>query len=808
MERFICVHGHFYQPPRENAWLEQIEIQDSAYPYHDWNERVEAECYRPNAEARILDGEGYITRIVNNYARMSFNVGPTLLSWMERKAPETYGAILRADEESRRRFSGHGSAMSQVYNHVIMPLASRRDKVTQVRWGIEDFRRRFKREPEGMWLPETAVDIETLEVLAEHGIKFTLLAPRQAARLRAAGSTEWRDVSGERIDPTTAYRQLLPSGRTISVFFYDGPIARAIAFEGILSSGDALANRLTGAFNDSRTWPQLVHVAVDGETFGHHHRFGEMALAYAIDYIENNGLAKTTNYGEYLEKHPPVNDVDIAERTSWSCTHGIERWRGDCGCNTGQNRDWNQAWRLPLRESLDWLRDAVAPAYEEQARALVSDPWEARNQYIRVILDRSPESRTAFLDRVAGRPLSDTERVRLLKLLELQRHAMLMFTSCGWFFDELSRIETVQVLQYAGRVAQLARELFGNGTEKEFLEHLAEAHSNLAEQGDGRSIYERFVQPAMADLPAVAAHFAVSSVFEHYGREFEMFCYPVKVEDFRSFDMGRSRLANGKIRLSSDVTTESDLFTFGVVYFGEHNLDAGVRRFQSDDVYEQTAQELKRLFESADFPEVIRSLDRHFGNSTYSLKSLFRDEQRKVMDRILEGTLADIEQVFRQHYEHHNPPMRFLTEMGNPLPKAFKDAAEFIINTDLRRVLTDEQLDLKRVDGLLSGAAGGGAELDAEGHAYLLRLSLRRMMESLSRSPDDESALERLAAAVELAQRLPFPIDLGEVQHLYYHLIPSAREEHRKQAEAGDAVAARWLAAFDKLGDRLRVRTT
>jgi len=311
----------------------------------------------------------------------------------------------------------------------------------------------------------------------------------------------------------------------------------------------------------------------------------------------------------------------------------------------------------------------------------------------------------------------------------------------------------------------------------------------------------------MADLPAVAAHFAVSSVFEHYGREFEMFCYPVEVQDIRSSETGRSRLVVGRIRLSSDITTESDLFAFGVVYFGEHNLHAAVGRFQSDSSYEETAQELRRLFEAPDFQEITRRLHRHFGESTYSLKSLFKDEQRKIMGYILEGTLADIEQVFRQLYEHHNPPMRFLTEIGNPLPKAFKDAAEFIINTDLRRVLADDPPDLKRVEGLFSSAASWNAELDTEGHAYLLRLSLRRMMESLSKSPDDESALAGLTAAVALVQRLPFPIDLGEVQHLFYRLIPSAREEHRTRTEAGDAVAARWLAAFDKLGDQLRVRT-
>ncbi|MCK9356178.1 MAG: DUF3536 domain-containing protein [Dehalococcoidia bacterium] len=807
MERFVCIHGHFYQPPRENAWLEQVEIQDSAYPYHDWNERIDAECYRPNAEARILDIEGYITRIVNNYASISFDVGPTLLSWMERSAPRTYQAILAADGESRERFSGHGSAIAQPYNHMIMPLATRRDKSTQVRWGIADFRRRFNREPEGMWLPETAVDIDTLEVLAEHGLKFTILAPRQAARTRGAGSTFWTDATGEKVDPTTAYMQELPSGRSIVIFFYNGPIARAVAFERLLENGETFARRLVDGFSDARRRPQLVNVAVDGETFGHHHRFGEMALAYALHYIQQNDLARVTNYGEYLEKHPPVEEVQLLERSSWSCPHGVERWRSDCGCDTGQNPDWSQAWRAPLRESLDWLRDTVAPSFEERAGLLVNEPWLARDEYINVIFDRSPESLATFIARQARRELNADERVTLLKLMELQRHAMLMYTSCGWFFDEVSRIETVQVMQYAGRVVQLARELFGSDIEPRFLESLGQAVSNLAEHGTGRRIYERFVQPAMADLTTVAAHFAVSSLFEDYGKEAEVFCYNVAVEDLRRRQKGRARLAVGKIALRSTITAESGSFAFGALYFGEHTVNAGVASFQDDDAYGHAAADLTERFEAADFAGIIRSLDRSFGTSAYSLKSLFRDEQRRTMGHILEGTLADIEKVFRQLYEHHYPPMRFLTEMGNPLPKPFKDAAEFIINTDLRRVLTAREPNLARVEALVSSAATWGAELDTEGHGHLLRLLIGRMMESFASNPDEGEALARLTAAVAMSQRLSLPIDLGEVQYLYYRLIPTSREEHRARAQAGDASAAAWLTAFDALGDRLRVRT-
>jgi alpha-amylase/alpha-mannosidase (GH57 family) len=442
-DRYVCIHGHFYQPPRENPWLEEIELQDSAYPYHDWNERIAAECYAPNTASRLLDGEGRITGIVNNYSKISFNFGPTLLAWMERHDPSTYIAILEADKLSRKRFSGHGSALAQAYNHIIMPLANSRDKRTQIIWGIEDFQKRFGREPEGMWLPETAVDTETLEILAEQRIKFTILAPSQARCFRKIGENqEWQGVEGSKIDPTTSYLCRLASGRTLYLFFYDGPISQEVAFGGLLKNGEAFVQKLMGAFSEGRDQPQIVHIATDGETYGHHHRFGDMALAFCLHFIESSDLLTLTNYGEFLEKYPPIHEVQIFENSSWSCAHGVERWRNDCGCNSGMHSGWHQKWRGPLRGALDALRDQLIPAYTREASLYFKDPWQARDHYIEVILDRGEESIEAFLKKHTARELSKEEKSRVLKLLELQRHAMLMYTSCGWFFDEISGPET------------------------------------------------------------------------------------------------------------------------------------------------------------------------------------------------------------------------------------------------------------------------------------------------------------------------------------------------------------------------------
>jgi alpha-amylase/alpha-mannosidase (GH57 family) len=814
MERYICIHGHFYQPPRENPWLEAIELQDSAYPYHDWNERITAECYAANGAARILDGGDHIVQIINNYARMSFNFGPTLLAWMASQAPEVYRAIVEADRESQRLFSGHGSAMAQAYNHMILPLANRRDKHTQIYWGIRDFQHRFGRPPAGMWLPETAVDLETLDIMAELGVRFTVLSPHQASRVRPLGGRHWRDVSGGRIDPTMPYLQRLPAGRRMVLFFYDGPISRAVAFEGLLSNGEQFAQRLLSGFSEARPWPyQLVHIATDGETYGHHHRHGDMALAYALRYIEANTLARLTNYAEFLDKHRPTHLVEIFENTSWSCAHGVERWRSHCGCHSGRHPQWQQAWRAPLRETLDWLRDTLAPPFEEHARRWLRDPWAARDDYIEVILDRSPATIERFLAKHALAPLDEAAQVAVLKLMELQRHAMLMYTSCGWFFDELSGIETVQVLQYAGRALQLGQELFGDTFEAGFLERLERAKSNLPEHGDGRQIYEKFVKPAMVDWEKIAAHYAVSSVFETYPQRADLFCYRAERQDDQRFEAGRAKLVIGKVKLTSGITQESALLSFGILHFGDHNVNGGVQRFQGEAAYGAMAAEMSAAFARADLPEVIRLLDKHFGESTYSLKSLFRDEQRKVIDRLLETPLAEAEATYRQIYERHLPLMSFLTDLSMPLtdlrvplPKAFQMAAALILNIDLRRAFEAEIPNLDRVRALLEAVRRWGVELDAAGLGYTLQRTLERLMDQLAARPHDLALLTALEGAASLIRSLPFEVKLWRIQNGFYDLLQRIYPDVLDSADQGEPEAQTWLAHFVALGERLLIK--
>ena len=806
MEKYICIHGHFYQPPRENPWLESIELQDSAAPYHDWNERITAECYAPNSKARILNGEGKIEEITSNYSKISFNFGPTLLGWMKDKTPDVHDAIVAADKASQERFSGHGSAIAQVYNHMILPLANARDKQTQVLWGIRDFEHRFGRAPEGMWLSETAADTETLDVLAQNGIKFTILSPFQASRVREIGKRNWRDVNGGHIDPTRPYLMKLRSGRSIAIFFYDGPVSQAIAFERLLTSGERYAQRLTDAFDENRHWDQLVNIATDGESYGHHHKQGEMALAYALHHIESSNLARLTIYGEYLEKHPPNHEVQIHEGSAWSCSHGVGRWMTDCGCNSGGRAGWNQGWRAPLRQSLDWLRDEIAPLFERKAGEYLREPWQARDDYISVVLNRSPEIRSGFFAKHASRELDDAEKIAALKLMELQRHAMLMYTSCGWFFDEISGIESVQVVQYAARTLQLAREVLDKDLEPEFLERFDAARSNIPSNEGGRRIYDKYVKPAMVDWPKAAAHYAISSIFRQYEPRTRIFSFTVEDESRNLFSSGKTRLAIGRTKLISEITGESDVLSYAFLYMGEHNLTGGVRRFESAEAYDGMATEIKAAYDTADLPETIRVIDRHFGQSSYSLTSLFKDEQRRILDEILISTREDLENRFRLITERYEPLTKFLQSLGAPPPQGLDTVFDFVLQSDIRREIQAEQTDLERLRLLLeSGSTHNGRVLDSE-ISFTVKNKLERLMQELAKRPHEIERIQNLQKFVEAVLPVPLGLNLWRVQDLYWEMLQKVAPQFQQQAQEEDS-AREWLTQFAALGDRLGFAT-
>ncbi|HPJ36174.1 MAG TPA: DUF3536 domain-containing protein [Spirochaetota bacterium] len=805
MNRYICIHGHFYQPPRENPWLEAVEIQDSAYPYHDWNKRISVECYAPNASSRILDSDNRIIDIINNYSRISFNFGPTLLSWMESNDPETYNLILQSDRESMSRFSGHGSAMAQCYNHLIMPLADRDDKRIQVAWGIRDFEYRFGRRPEGMWLPETAVDLETLDIMAEKGILFTILSPHQARRVRRAGSRNWHEVKAGRLDTGMPYNCVLPSGRKMALFFYNSGISHDIAFGRLLDDGVRFAERLLSGFTGSGE-PRLVHIATDGESYGHHHRYGEMALSYALYHIEKNSLAKITVYGEFLEMHPPTHEVEIWENSSWSCPHGVERWRAHCGCNTGVGEGWTQDWRAPLRGVMDWLRDNISALYCEGISGFTGDSLLAREHYIEVILSRNSGIEGVEPGGLNGGPLSDEERVKIMKLLEMERNAMLMYTSCGWFFDEISGLESVQVMLYAARAMQLAAEVSGLNLEETFIKLLENAPSNYYAYENGADVYEKLVKPVMIDHARFGAHYAVSSLFRDYLDDDRVYCYSVKRNRSERLDTGKLKLAVGMIHVKSGVTFEEIDLSYAVLHMGDHNIFGGVRKFMGDECFRKMWEDISEDFRENDIPGTFRGIEKHFSKINYSLWHLFRDEQRRVIYRVMNSAVTELEHNLRQLNETNLPVIQVMKKMGVPLPGVFSSITEFILNDDLKKMLTMPEPDIDGIKRTIEQLREGGAEPDILNISYTFNKKLNACMEEYSSSPEESEVLEKIVAVMEVLKPLSLKFERWRVQNFYFITGKNLYPEMKKKAMEGDADAVKWISLFEKLGTLLKVR--
>ncbi len=802
-KKYICVHGHFYQPPRENAWLEVIEPQESAAPFHDWNERINFECYATNAVARILDNDQKIVRILNNYSRMSFNFGATLLSWMEKEDPETYKLIQDADKESQKRHRGHGSAVAQAHSHLILPLANQNDKITQVYWGLRDFEHRFGRKPEGMWLSETAANTESLEVLADYGIKYTILAPRQAKAFRHLSSHNWTNVVNENIDTRRPYLCRLPSGKSIALFFYNGNVSQAVAFEGLLNSGKAFANRIIGAFDHHSNEPQLVHLATDGESYGHHHRLGEMALADCLNHIDERTDVQLTNYGEYLEMFPPQYEAQIHENSSWSCVHGIERWRSNCGCNAGGGYGrWHQEWRGPLRYALNWLRDQLIPIYEDLASQYVADPWKVRNEYIDVLLDRSEENIAAFIAKHARKELKNRDKVHLFRLLEMQRNAILMYSSCGWFFDEISGLETGQILQYACRAVHYAQQVADVDLEEEFSFRLSQAPSNLPEYVNGSGVYEKNVKPAHVDLMRVGMHYAASSLFEEYPERVEFFNYVATSEFFERIESGNQILAVGRTVVQSKITHSEKHFSFAVLYLGQLNIIGNISLNLDQEAFDEMYDKVKTAFQHVDLASVIGAFQQHFGPEKFTIWQLFKEEKQKIINAITEKRLETVEVSFRKIYKENHQLMSGLLMSGVAVPDAYKSAVQYVLNIDLQKYFQRDVLKVNELKSILDKFKIWGVNITDE---KTFKLAAIERIYSEIKLADSVgiplSKLQRLTEILSVLNDVKIKIDVWKSQTLYFNLL--------KQYESGNRtyLSPEWEKEFLLLGHLLDVRT-
>lgn len=784
---YVTIHGHFYQPPRENPYLDTIERQPSAAPCHDWNERIYHECYRPNAFARVLNGQGEVIDIVNNFEYLSFNIGPTLMSWLQRYDVEVYQRIIEADRKSCQRLNGHGNAVAQVYNHIILPLANERDKYTQIHWGKEDFRSHFGRDPEGMWLAETAVDYPTLEALVAEGITFIILAPSQAERCRVIPSQEdpepqWHEVGGGQIDPTRPYRCFLADGKYIDIFFYDGPISRDMGFSDALNDSEKFASRLGLAVRGDHRPTQIISVATDGETFGHHKGGTEKCLAYAF----SQGLARrnwtVTNFAHYLSINQPSWEVVLKPVTAWSCSHGVDRWQDDCGCGGGGL--WNQQWRRPLRNALDWLRDELIKVYEDAGRRFFRDPWAARDEYILVMRDRSPANVETFLDRHCSTRLAPAEQIDALRLLEMQRHTMLMYTSCGWFFDEISRPEGTQILRYASRALELAGEVTGVQLEDGFLFILSQAPSNVELFRTGDEIYRQLVLSAQVSFEQVAAHYAVSSLFNSYQPQERIYCYEAHQLDYQLQHMGSLTLAVGQLRLDSEITWESSNLVFAVLHLGGWDFHCCIQPFGGRRSYSQLKEKLFDTLKQASAAHTILAMTQLFGDSSFSLQNLFAEERHRIMQMLSQETLTRLDQLYSQVYRDNYGVLMAFHRDDLTVPKELQVAAEIALS---HRCLTAIKA-LEQESGEAEKGLNHLAELEAiateanhlrcslnipEGKTTLENLILRSLWQLLhqTNSGSLEDDIARVVRLIDLGYHLKLGLSLDRCQELYFSFL-------------------------------------
>ncbi|MEH2156572.1 DUF3536 domain-containing protein [Nostoc sp.] len=829
---YVTVHGHFYQPPRENPYLDAIERQPSAAPFHDWNERIHWECYRPNAFARVLNDQGEVVGIVNNYEYFSFNIGPTLMSWLERYDVEVYQRILEADAKSSDRLHGHGNAIAQVYNHIIMPLANERDKYTQIRWGKEDFRSRFGRDPEGMWLAETAVDYATLEALVAEGIRFIVLAPSQALRCRPLPTPdhphpEWIEVGGSQIDSTRPYRCYLKptldtsssplsaiatsskDGSTeelpyIDIFFYDGPISRDMGFSDVVYNSSHFAGRIGSAVRGDHRPAQLISVATDGETFGHHKKGTEKTLAYAFTKEFPQQGWTVTNFAHYLSLNSPGWEVELKSVTAWSCAHGVGRWEDDCGCG-GEGGVWHQKWRRPLRDALNWLRDQLTEVYEEHGRQLFRDPWLARDEYIQVMRDRSASNVNRFLSRHQTHKLTAAEQVDALRLLEMQRHALLMFTSCGWFFEEISRPEGTQILRYAARALELAGDVAGVQLEKGFVKRLGLAPSNVDEFKHGAEIYRQLVLTAQLGFKQVAAHYAITSLFSNQkpaethnslprkdaadkqsGRYHKrVYCYAANELDYQLQRMGSLTVAVGNLKLVSEITWESEHLVFAVLHLGGWDFHCGIQQFTGRRNYSQLKEKLFGALKQASAAHTILAMTQLFGEEAFSLQNLFAEERHRIMRLLSQETLTRLGQLYTQAYRDNYGVLMAFHRDEIAVPQELQVAADIALGhrclmtlRSLEQDIADPQKSWNHIlelEAIATEAKHLRCRLNIpDGKQMLEQLIARSLWQLLHDANGSFNAdIQLLERLIDVGDQLNIDISLQRSQELYFSCLQS-----------------------------------
>jgi len=804
-QRYLIIHGHFYQPPRDNPWTERIDRQESAAPYHDWNERIAAECYLPNARSRRLDGYGRILTLVNNYGHISFNFGPTLLDWIEKHYPELHGQIVEADVRSADRLGGHGNAIAQVYNHIIMPLASRRDQETQIRWGVHDFRRRFGREPAGIWLAETAINESTLELLIDFGFRFVILSPFQADRIRPLTGGEYLDVSSGNIPTGMPYRcfgarKKRSRKRFIDIFFYDAQLSTEVSFNHLCRSGDALADAVVDAYG--RTGGDLVTIATDGEIYGHHEPFADMALAYLIEKGASERGIEMTNFPSYLDSHEPGFSVQIkrggaGEGTAWSCSHGVGRWKEDCGCSTGAPEGWNQEWRSPLRKGLDNLRNELAARFEKEGVRILVDPWKARDDYIEIIEKRSSGAAARFVRDRALVESGDDDIARGVSLLEAQRNSQLMFTSCGWFFNDISGIETTQLMKYAARALELAGGKDREKLESLLLAELEKAVSNVGKYGTGADLYMQEKKYSSVDAGFLAGQFVLARHLECPGASPEIFGYEFVVIEEDSIEFDDESIRMGQFQMTSPYSLEQEQFAYALILGPPARVVCMVRESGSDE-YEGLRASLDVLPEESDRKEIIRKFVELFGGHVFAMRDLFPEDREKILGKLAARQVDGLEERLEQLYLEDRDMLRLFGETGITAPPVIRVPAETVLSRRLARELAswERKLDpagLKGVKAVLAEADFYGVSLDK---SEVSRMFTELLVEALVGQRDgiDEKAVRALADFMGFIDETGVGLEDHGIQNAIFDILAGPLDEavgrmERLEPDSGNELA-------------------
>ncbi len=840
MERYVCIHGHFYQPARENPWLGSIDMQSEAFPYHDWNEKINAECYMVNTGSHILDSKGRITDIFNNYSRMSFNFGTSLLSWIKNNDRCTYESIIEADSLGISRFSGHGCSIAQIYNHIIMPLSIKTERLIQVKWAISDFEANFKRKPEGMWLSETAVDMQTLDMLAECGIKFTVLSPNQAHSFKKIenqqtdGFSGWKEVKNGSINTRMPYLCRLESGRDISIFFYDNELSNMVAFGDLLGNGESFAAKITGLAETGQELPEIICIASDGETYGHHHRFGEMALSYCLNYIESAKNSKLTVFGEYLEKYPPAYEVRLIECSSWSCSHGVGRWMDDCGCANGGDgsiKGWNQKWRKPLREAVDWLSEKNSSIFNSMISGHLKPGVFAESSVMESYIDFLNDSISGledkynkYLSSYLENPKNKNTFIIVLSLLEASRHCMLMQSSDGWFFDDISGIETIQILRNACRAIGILENITGEKIEPYFLSILKKAKSNKKEEGTGADIYRNYAKTALYDENKLAAMLAFEMLFIKKGAHYPKtrFVHDFIVEKIickRIDYKGISALA-GTAQLCSKIIPDKKKLVFGA--FRKKDVDLydissaaafsktfdGISDIKNSLLYKKIEEAISGPVDG--LAEVFRDIS---DKKMYGLSDFTNDFQKSICEKTVAVASENLEESLIGFYVsteseiaglENKDILKYLFSGVYPVIHGFADLLGLIdllkLKNDLKRKKTAEALI--RISNSLVNNAGltgtGTGNLPPEKLGLLATQKLDKIVEAFADDSSDLAILQNLTSYLETMEKLKIPLNLWKSRKLIYNTMKKYYFKNIRKS-AGQKDAATWIEYFDRV---------